>query len=58
MLPDAKPFVLAIACIFPLPELAQFQPIKILKYFYLKISRDLIGLKKIVPQSPGKLLLR
>ena len=49
VLPDAKPFVLAIECISPLPELTQFQPIKILKYFYLKNSRDLIGLKKIVP---------
>ena len=43
VIPYAKPFVLAITCIFPLPELTKFQSMKTVKIFILKISRDLIG---------------
>ena len=43
VIPYAKPFVLAITCIFPLPEITKFQPMETVKIFILKISRDLIG---------------
>ena len=42
VIPYVKPFVLAITCIFPLPEITKFQPMETGKIFILKISRDLI----------------